>query len=90
MRNIVRTITATPAVANIKSICTGDVNSVEFQIFGDFDIAKAWRMANRYAINEDERVVDVQVGDTVTTRYAMSVEKFIENAQIVTEELEAE
>lgn len=90
MRNIVRTITATPAVANIKSIRTGDVNSVEFQIFGDFDIAKAWRMANRYAINEDERVVDVQVGDTVTTRYAMSVEKFIENAQIVTEELEAE
>ena len=90
MRNIVRTITVTPAVANIKSIRTGDVNSVEFQIFGDFDIAKAWRMANRYAINEDERVVDVQVGDTVTTRYAMSVEKFIENAQIVTEELEAE
>lgn len=90
MRNIVRTITATPATANIKNICTGDVNSVEFQIFGDFDIAKAWRMAKRYAINEDERVVDVQVGDTVTTRYAMSVEKFIENAHIVTEEPEAE
>lgn len=90
MRNIVRTITATPAVASVKNICTGDVNSVAFQIFGDFDIAKAWRLAKRYAINEDERVVDVQVGDTVTTRYAMSADKFIENAQVVTEAPEAE
>lgn len=90
MRNIVRTITATPAVAYVKNICTGDVNSVEFQVIGDFDIAKAWRMAKRYTTNEDERVVDVQVGDTVTTRYAMSVDKFIENAQIVSEEPEAE
>lgn len=90
MRKIIKTITATSAVAYIKDIYTGDVTSVEFQIIGDFDIAKAWRMAKRYAINENERVVDVKVGDTVTTRYAMSIEKFIENAQVVTEEPEAE
>lgn len=90
MRKIIRTITATPAVAYVKNICTGDVQSVEFQIIGDFDIAKAWRLAKRYTIDEDERVVDVQVGDTVTTRYAMSVDKFIENAQVVTEAPEAE
>ena len=90
MRKIIKTITATSAVAYIKDICVGDVTSVEFQIIGDFDIAKAWRMAKRYAINKNERVVDVKVGDTVTTRYAMSIEKFIENAQVVTEEPEAE
>ena len=90
MRKIIRTITATPAVASIKNICTGDVQNVEFQIIGDFDIAKAWRMAKRYTINEDERVVDVQVGDTVTTRYAMNVEDFIANAEVILDDIQGE
>ena len=94
MRKIIRNIVSTPAVATIKNICTGDMQNVDFQIFGDFDIAKAWRMAKRYVTNEDERVVDVRVGDTVTTRHAMTLDKFVENAEVVTEDtqpgLEAE
>lgn len=90
MRKIIRTITATPVVAFIKNIYTGDVQNVEFQIIGDFDIAKAWRMAKRNTINENERVVDVRVGNTVTARYAMNVEEFIANAEVITDEPEAE
>lgn len=85
MRKIVRTITSTPAVASIKNICTGDVQNVEFSIIGDFDIAKAWRLAKRYML-KGERVVDIQVGDTVTARYAMSVEDFIGNAEAITDD----
>ena len=84
MRRIIRTITVTHVVATVKNITTGDVQNVDFLIFGEFNIAKAWRMAKRYAINENERVVDVQLGDTDTARYSMSIEDFIANADVVT------
>lgn len=85
MRKIIRTITVTRVVAAIKNIVTGDVQEAGFPIFGEFDIAKAWRMAKRY-VNEDERVVDVQVECTNTARYAMSVEDFIGNAEVITDD----
>lgn len=91
MRRISRTITVTRVLAMIKDITTGDVQSVDFLIFGEFNIAKAWRMAKRYATNENELVVDVQFGDTDTARYSMSIEDFIANADVVTyDEPEAE
>lgn len=86
MRRIVKTITVTRVVAAIKNITTGDVQNVGFMIFGECDVAKAWRMAKRYATNENERVVDVQVEYTNTARYAMSVEDFIGNAEVITDD----
>lgn len=84
MRKITRTITVTCVVATIKNITTGDVRIVDFLIFGEFNVAKAWRTAKRYVTNDNERVVDVQLGDTGTARYSMSIEDFIANADIVT------
>ena len=84
MRRISRTITVTRVVATIKNITTGDVRNVDFLIFGEFNVAKAWRTAKRYVTNDNERVVDVQLGDTDTARYAMDIENFIVNADIVT------
>lgn len=86
MRKIIRTITVTRVVAVIKNITTGDVQNVDFPVFGKFGIAKVWRMANRYAINENERVVDVQPGVSITARYAMSIEDFIGNAEVITDD----
>lgn len=86
MRKIIRTITVTRVVAVVKNIITGDVQNVDFPVFGEFGIAKAWRMAKRYALNENERVVDVQVGDTNTAKYAMNVEDFIGNAEVITDD----
>lgn len=84
MGRIIRTITVTRVVAVIKNITTGDVRNVDFLIFGEFNVAKAWRTAKRYLTNDNERVVDVQLGDTDTARYAMDIENFIVNADIVT------
>lgn len=86
MRRIIRTITVTRVVAVIKDITTGDVQNVDFLIFGEFNIAKAWRMAKRYATNANERVVDVQIDYTNTARYAMGVEDFIGNAEVITDD----
>lgn len=84
MRRIIKTITVTRVVATIKNITTDDVRNVDFLIFGEFNVAKAWRTAKRYVTNDNERVVDVQLGDTDTARYAMDIENFIVNADIVT------
>ena len=84
MRRIIKTITVTRVVATIKNITTGDVRNVDFLIFGEFNVAKAWRTAKRYVTNDNERVVEVQLGDTDTARYSMSIEDFIANADVVT------
>lgn len=86
MRKIIRTITVTFVVAAIKDITTGDVQNVDFLIFGEFNIAKAWRMAKRYVTDDNGRVVDVHVSHTDTARYAMSVEDFIANAEVITDD----
>lgn len=86
MRKIIRTITVTRVVAAIKNIITGDVQNVDFPVFGEFDTAKAWRTAKRYVTNDNERVVDVHVYCTNTARYAMSIEDFIGNAEVITDD----
>ena len=86
MRKIIRTITVTRVLAMIKDITTGDVQNVDFLIFGEFNIAKAWRMAKRYVTNDNGRVVDVHVDYTNTARYAMSIEHFIGNAEVITDD----
>lgn len=83
MSKIIRTITVTRVVAAIKDFSTGDVRNVDFLILGEFNVAKAWRTAKRYVTGENERVVYVQFGDTDTARYAMDIENFIANADIV-------